>query len=201
MARCAGRKVSLVEGDKIISSFSPETFALSRDPPKPINPAVTIKSRRVIYRRGQKKERERRRNRSAVPRRIFLHRLICRNAFRRAEVLRSVSNIHFDKFALPTARLAPSRSRDIGADSLTSRILEREIPDRNNRSGTRSRANDRAIRFAVFSAGVIRYILRKARYASPPDNFDTGRRYLGISGMEQFDPRRFARSGNDDIVY
>lgn len=104
--------------------------------------------------------------------------------FRHSWKVMSLSDTHFDKFTFPVAAYPP-RDRDIGAahcDSeprgLTSCTSVREIPGRNNRLGTGSRASDRAIRFVVFSAGEIRYILRKARYAFP-NNLATRRRYLG----------------------
>lgn len=103
--------------------------------------------------------------------------------FRHSWKMMSQSDTHFDKFTFPVTAYPP-RDRNIEAahDSesrgLTFRTSVREIPRRSNRSRTGSRANDRASRFVVFSAGEIRYILRKARYAFP-NNFDTGRRYLG----------------------
>jgi len=65
------------------------------------------------------------------------------------------------------------------------------MSSRNNRLGTGSRSNDGAIRFAVFSAREILYILRKARYAFPPNNF--GDDTSGVSG-DPTTPRRYVRA-------
>jgi len=91
---------------------------------------------------------------------------------------RSLTNSPFRrrKLALPRSRYRGG-SPDSG---LTSRTFAQRMSSWNNRSRTGSRSNDGAIRFAVFSAREILYILRKARYAFPPNNF--GDDTSGVSG-------------------
>jgi len=92
--------------------------------------------------------------------------------------MRTLTNLLFYFRLIPLLIAISELLADSEPSNLTFRTSVREIPGRNNRSGIGSRANDRAIRFVVFSAGEIRYILRKARYAFP-NNFDTRRRYPG----------------------